>query len=48
MEFQIWGYGDMGSYFTTAKISFTSILYPQFTHVLFIISALNDHVILFI
>ena len=25
------------SYFTTAKISFTSILYPQFTHMIFII-----------
>ena len=25
------------SYFTTAKISFTSIFYPQFTHMVFII-----------
>ena len=25
------------SYFTTVKISFTSILYPQFTHIIFII-----------
>ena len=25
------------SYFTTVKISFTSILYPQFTHMIFII-----------
>ena len=25
------------SYFTTAKISFTSILYPQFTHMIFIV-----------
>ena len=24
------------SYFTTAKISFTAILYPQFTHMIFI------------
>ena len=25
------------SYFTTAKLSFTSILYPQFTHMIFTI-----------
>ena len=28
---------NCSSYFTTAKISFTSILYPQFTHMIFII-----------
>ena len=29
------------SYFTTAKISFTSILYPQFTHMILIIYTLH-------
>ena len=30
-------YFNCSSYFTTTKISFTSILYPQFTHMIFII-----------
>ena len=33
------------SYFTTAKISFTSILYPQFTHMIFIMYTSHQYTI---
>ena len=32
------------SYFTTAKISFSVILYPQFTHMIFVIYTLHKEI----